>query len=80
MKVEKLSVGVLWLVSAVFSTACSEQGHDVDHYKAHIEQRDQVLAKCRQDIARSKEDRACVNAAQALFEGDGVKHTPGRKY
>ncbi|CAD7381521.1 EexN family lipoprotein [Xanthomonas arboricola pv. juglandis] len=80
MKARKTICSAVVLAATIAVTACSGPGKDVEFYKAHVDQRDQVIAKCRKDVARSKDDHDCVNAAQALFEGDGLKHTPGKKY
>ncbi|WP_223572863.1 EexN family lipoprotein [Xanthomonas citri] len=74
----KISKPLFVALILVFVASCKPDplapARDVAHFKAHPDERADVLAKCEADPGQLKEHPNCVNARQAQWDGNPPAH------
>jgi hypothetical protein len=64
----KALVWVACVIEASLLTACQKTHQTVEYYKQHRDEREEMLAECRDDLGARRSDPECVNARRAGVE------------
>lgn len=64
-------VNFIVLTAAIYLlTACTgkPEPKTIEHYLANDEERNAVMAMCRNDVGKFKDDKDCINASHAALQ------------
>lgn len=67
---QKKAILIVLTASIYLLTACTEKPEPktIEYYLANDDERNAVMAKCRNDVGKYKDDQDCINASHAALQ------------